>query len=334
VIDTGIRFSHQEFAGRAISGYDAIDGGTADDCNGHGTHVSGTIGGSTYGVAKGVTLVAVRVLKCRGSGSSSAVIAGVDWVSAVHEPGEPAVANMSLGGSTSSSLDLAVASSIADGVTYAIAAGNGDLRGNPKDACTTSPARVATAITVSATDATDTRATWANTGTCVDLFAPGVGITSAWDTSDTATDTISGTSMATPHVTGVAATYLASYPSATPAQVASAIAGEATPGVVNSRGAGSPNLLLYSPVQTAPPLPTMSLFVRKFGGTSTEQAVLNWAGAGTVNVTITRNGSSLAVTTNDGIYVDQLGSRRGTFTYQVCEAGSTTVCSNATSVTF
>ena len=216
VIDTGIRFSHQEFGGRATSGFDAIDGGSADDCHGHGTHVAGTIGGSTYGVAKQVNLVAVRVLNCQGSGSTSQVVAGIDWVTQDHDPGEPAVANMSLGGSASTAMDQAVSRSITDGVTYAIAAGNGNIFGFAANACNSSPARVAAALTVSAVDSTDTKASWANIGTCVDVFAPGVNITSAWGSGDTATNTISGTSMATPHVAGVVATYLETNPTATP----------------------------------------------------------------------------------------------------------------------
>lgn len=229
VIDTGIRLDHSDFGGRAVSGYDAVDVNTpADDCNGHGTHVAGTVGGSTYGVAKAVSLVAVRVLDCAGSGTNSGVIAGIDWVTADHQPGQPAVANMSLGGGASSALDAAVSRSIADGVTYAVAAGNGNSRGVPQDACKSSPARVAGALTVGATDRADKPATFSNYGTCVDLFAPGVGITSAWHTgaagmAGTATATISGTSMATPHVAGVAALYLQGQPAATPATVATAI---------------------------------------------------------------------------------------------------------------
>jgi len=203
IIDTGIRLTHSEFGGRATSGFDSVDGGPADDCHGHGTHVAGTVGGTTYGVAKDVTLVAVRVLNCSGSGTTSGVIAGVDWVTSDHEAGQPAVANMSLGGSPSSSLDTAVRNSIADGVSYAIAAGNSN-----RSACNFSPARVAEAMTIGATDQTDRRASFSNRGNCVDWFAPGVGITSAWATSNTATNTISGTSMATPHTAGVAALYL------------------------------------------------------------------------------------------------------------------------------
>ena len=228
VIDTGIRLDHADFGGRAVSGHDAVDGGSADDCNGHGTHVAGTVGGSTHGVAKGVSLVAVRVLDCAGSGTNAGVIAGIDWVTAHHQPGAPAVANMSLGGGASTALDAAVSRSIADGVSYAVAAGNGNSRGVPQDACKSSPARVAGALTVGATDRADKPASFSNYGACVDLFAPGVGITSAWHTGatgtpGTATDTISGTSMATPHVAGVAALYLQNLPAATPATVASAV---------------------------------------------------------------------------------------------------------------
>ena len=244
IIDTGIRYTHTQFGGRAIKGVDEVTaGGSASDCNGHGTHVSGTVGGSTYGVAKSVTLVAVRVLNCSGSGSTSGVIAGVDWVTGNHLAGQSAVANMSLGGGASSSLDTAVNNSINDGVSYAIAAGNGDAFGNPLDACTVSPARVAAAMTISATDRTDTRASWANYGNCVDWFAPGVSITSAWYSSDTATNTISGTSMATPHTTGVAALYLQTHAGASPATVRSALYNLTTKSIVKSSLTANNHLL-------------------------------------------------------------------------------------------
>ncbi|MEV7623157.1 S8 family peptidase [Actinoplanes sp. NPDC089786] len=243
IIDTGIRTTHQDFAGRASSGFDAVDGGAADDCNGHGTHVAGTVGGSAYGVAKGVDLVAVRVLNCEGSGTTAQVVAGIDWVTANAQ--RPAVANMSLGGGADTALDNAVKASIAGGVSYAIAAGNGFLGIFALDACTQSPARVPTAITVSATNSSDAKPSWANRGACVDVFAPGIDITSSWNTSDTGTNTISGTSMATPHVAGAAALYLAAHTSATPAQVSAAIVGGATTGVVGSPGSGSPNRLLH-----------------------------------------------------------------------------------------
>jgi subtilisin family serine protease len=246
IIDTGIRFSHTQFGGRATSGFDSVDGGSADDCNGHGTHVAGTVGGSTYGVAKGVSLIAVRVLNCVGSGTTSGVIAGVDWVTGNHAAGQPAVANMSLGGGASSALDTAVNNSINDGVSYAVAAGNGDLLGFPQNACNYSPARVGAAMTISATDSSDRKASWANYGTCVDWFAPGVSITSAWYTSNTATNTISGTSMATPHTAGVAALYLQGSPSASPATVRNALYNLTTKNVVVSPGTGSPNALLFT----------------------------------------------------------------------------------------
>ncbi|MER5205997.1 S8 family peptidase [Streptomyces sp. NPDC002825] len=245
VIDTGVRTSHQEFGGRAVIGTDTVgDGQNGNDCNGHGTHVSGTTAGSTYGVAKGAKIVGVRVLNCQGSGTTSGVVAGIDWVTA--NAVKPAVANMSLGGGASTSLDDAVKRSVASGVSYAIAAGNGNQGGKAQDACNYSPARVPEAITVGATDKTDTKASWSNYGTCVDLFAPGVGITSSWNTNDTATNTISGTSMATPHVAGVAALYLSGHPSATPTQVRDAMVAATTSGVVKSAGTGSPNRLLYS----------------------------------------------------------------------------------------
>jgi subtilisin family serine protease len=229
VIDTGIRFDHAEFGGRAISGFDAVDGGSADDCNGHGTHVAGTIGGTTYGVAKNVTLVAVRVLGCTGSGTTAGVIAGVDWVTGDHLAGRPAVANMSLGGGASTALDNAVANSINDGVSYAVAAGNSNA-----NACNYSPARVAAAMTIGSTDANDARSSFSNRGNCVDWFAPGRSITSAWYTSSTATNTISGTSMATPHTAGVAALYLQGDPAATPATARAALFANTTKGVVTS----------------------------------------------------------------------------------------------------
>jgi subtilisin family serine protease len=245
IIDTGILFAHSEFGGRAVTGFDAVTaGGTAADCNGHGTHVAGTVGGATYGVAKSVNLVAVRVLGCGGSGSNAGVIAGIDWVTANHV--SPAVANMSLGGGLSSALDQAVRNSIASGVTYGVAAGNGNFLGIAQNACNSSPSDVLEAITVSATNNTDTKASWANYGTCVDIFGPGVDITSSWYTSPTATNTISGTSMATPHVVGAAALYLAANPGATPAQVASELTSNATLNVVKSGGSGSPNRLLYT----------------------------------------------------------------------------------------
>ncbi|MEU2547793.1 S8 family peptidase [Streptomyces roseolus] len=240
VIDTGVRVSHGELAGRAVDGYDAVEGdNVAQDGNGHGTHVATTIAGSTYGVAKAAKVVAVRVLDANGSGTTAGVVAGIDWVTAHHPAGAPAVANLSLGGGASTTLDNAVKRSIADGVTYAVAAGNSGV-----NARNSSPARVTEALTVGATDSADAKASWSNYGAVLDLFAPGVSIKAGWHTGDTATNTISGTSMATPHVAGAAAVYLAGHPSATPAQVATALVNGATPGKVTGPGTGSPNRLL------------------------------------------------------------------------------------------
>ena len=238
VIDTGVRITHQQISGRASYGYDAVDGDTtASDGNGHGTHVATTIAGSTYGVAKKAKVVAVRVLDNNGSGTTAGVIAGIDWVTANHSG--PSVANLSLGGGASTALDTAVRNSISSGVTYAVAAGNSSA-----NASSYSPARVTQAITVGATTSTDARAGYSNYGSVLDLFAPGSSITAGWHTSDTATNTISGTSMATPHVAGAAAVYLAGHTSATPAAVASALTSGATTNVVTSPGSGSPNRLL------------------------------------------------------------------------------------------
>ena len=250
IIDTGIRLDHVEFTGRLLAGYSAVaDGNGTNDCNGHGTHVSGTVGGTTWGVAKGVSLIPVRVLDCTGSGSTSGVIAGVDWVAA--STLRPAVANMSLGGSPSTSLNSAVAGAVNKGVTMVVAAGNSNA-----DACNYSPSGERSAITVGATTLDDIRASYSNYGSCVDIFAPGSNITSAWSTSSTATNTISGTSMAAPHVTGVAALALAANPAASPSAVASFLTANATSNRLSSIGAGSPNLLIFSlaagkPTETA-----------------------------------------------------------------------------------
>lgn len=241
VVDTGIRATHTEFAGRVVSGFDGIlDGNGTDDCHGHGTHVAGTVGGTRYGIAKAVTLVPVRVLGCTGSGYMSVVIQGLDWIVADHAVGVPAVANVSLGGAKSSLMNQAVARTVADGVTVVVAAGNANA-----DACNSSPSSETTAITVGASTSTDARATFSNWGSCLDVFAPGASITSATATSDVATATLSGTSMAAPHVTGAAALLLESQPNSSPAQVATRINDSATVGVLSGVGAGSPNALLF-----------------------------------------------------------------------------------------
>jgi hypothetical protein len=236
VIDTGIHITHTDFGGRATWGTNTVDS-VNDDCAGHGTHVAGTIGGTTYGVAKGVQLVAVKVLNCAGSGTTDQVLAGIDWVTT--NAVKPAVANMSLGGAHSQAIDDAVTASINAGVVYAVAAGNDGL-----NSCAASPADTSAAITVGATDKTDHRPWWSNFGTCLDIFAPGVDITSDWFSDNNATKTISGTSMATPHVTGAAALVLAANPSDTPQQVRDALVNNAVAGPVDNPGLYSTDVLL------------------------------------------------------------------------------------------
>ena len=250
VVDTGASFVHEDLRGRLVSGVDTVDGGRADDCDGHGTHVAGTLAGTRYGVAKRARVVAVRVLDCEGSGAVSKVVAGLDWVARHHAAGAPAVANLSLGGSASAAIDEAVRGVLADGVTVVAAAGNegglvGSLTG-AQDACSSSPGRVAGAVTVGATDPDDARASYSSTGRCLDLFAPGTDITSAWVGGPREAAVLSGTSMAAPHVAGVAALVLERAPRATPAQVATALVRGATVGVVGEPGSGSPNRLLFS----------------------------------------------------------------------------------------
>ncbi|MEV0985454.1 S8 family peptidase [Streptomyces sp. NPDC049949] len=249
IIDTGVRISHTEFGGRASYGFDAIDNdNTAQDGHGHGTHVAGTVAGNSYGVAKKAKIVGVRVLDNNGSGTTEQVVAGIDWVT--QHAVKPAVANMSLGGGADSALDTAVRNSIASGITYGVAAGN-----ESTDASSKSPARVAEAITVGATTSADAKASYSNYGSILDIFAPGSSITSSWGTGDTATNTISGTSMATPHVVGAAALYLSQNPASTPAQVRDGLVAAATPNVVTGPGSGSPNRLLYVGGGTTPPNP-------------------------------------------------------------------------------
>jgi subtilisin family serine protease len=296
IIDTGINFTHTDFGGRASTGFDVVTpDGSAADCNGHGTHVASTVGGTTYGIAKNVKLVAVRVLNCLGSGPMSGIIAGVDWITANRTL--PAAANMSLIGGLSATLNQAVARSVAAGVTYAVAAGN-----NTADACTGSPASEPSAITVGATSNTDAFWSSSNFGSCVDINAPGVSITSAWYSSNTATNTMSGTSMAAPHVAGAAALYLSANLSATPAQVASALIGNATQGAITSLPAGTVNLLLYTafigggapppPVLTASFTKSCSVWTCSFTNTST-----NTSSATTYEWNF-GDGSAIVTTTN------------------------------------
>ncbi|SDT35204.1 Serine protease, subtilisin family [Friedmanniella luteola] len=250
VLDTGLRFGHQQFGGRAVSGYDFVDlDDDASDCDGHGTHVAGSIGGAGYGVAKGVTLVGVRVLDCEGAGYASDIIWALDWVAEVAAD-VPAVVNLSLGGPALDELDEAVERTVRAGIPVVVAAGNEN-----GDACDVSPARVPAAITVAAVDSADRRARFSNRGRCVDLFAPGVAVRSASNLSNTATEVMSGTSMAAPHVTGAVARYLGAHPTATPAQAVGALTRTAGADAVRDR-AGSPDRLLYTGPVTAPGKPT------------------------------------------------------------------------------
>jgi subtilisin family serine protease len=289
IVDTGIRASHADFGGRVGAGFTSIsDGRGTDDCDGHGTHVAGTVGGATYGMAKAVTLRPVRVLDCTGSGNTSGVVAGLDWIVGHHQAGQPAVVNMSLGGDVDSVLDAAVQRVIDDGVTMVVAAGNEN-----QDACNVSPSRVPAALTVGATTRSDSRASFSNVGACLDLFAPGDGILSAGHLSNTATTTMAGTSMAAPHVAGAAALLLAAQPSLTPAQVHSRIVGNATTGVVAGRGTGSPDRLLWTdPGPNAPPDPPPATAPANDGFANA--AAIAFPGPTTVS------GTNVAATTESG----------------------------------
>jgi subtilisin family serine protease len=318
MLDTGIRITHVDFGGRAVAGVDEITiGGTAADGNGHGTHTAGTVGGSAYGVAKAVRLIAVRVLDNNGSGSYSQVIAGIDWVTADHTT-RPAVANMSLGGPVSSSLDQAVRNSIADGVVYCVSAGNGSA-----DASTQSPADVAEAITVGATSISDGWASFSNFGSLVDILAPGVSITSDWNTSNTAINTISGTSMAAPHVTGAAALYLEANPGSSPAQVQSGLIAAASLNKITGVPAGTANRLLFALIGSSPPPPPgppapPTLVSPGDGNVASRTPTLTWnasAGADSYRVQVSTD-ASFATTafdqagiTSTSVTLPQLGSK-------------------------
>ncbi|NBU60640.1 MAG: hypothetical protein EBS27_02540, partial [Actinobacteria bacterium] len=325
VIDTGIRADHVEFSGRVASGYGAIaDGYGSTDCNGHGTHVAGTIGGSTTGVAKSTRLVPIRVLNCRGSGFMSNVIAGINWAIADHAAGAPAVANLSLGGGFSSSLNSAIANAVSDGITVVVAAGN-----NNRLACSYSPASAPSAITVGATTSVDARASYSNYGSCLDIFAPGSSITSAYFTSSTALRSLSGTSMASPHVAGAAALLLEADPTMSPSAVAAKLLTYATPDVVSSPGVGSVNLFLYTksawlaPTPIAPSTPRDLAVVAGNGS-----AALSWLAP------TTDNGSS--VTDYLVEYSSNSGSTWSTFSDGVSTTTSATVTglTNATTYSF
>lgn len=253
VVDTGLLMSHSEFSGRVPASWNAInDGHGVNDCNGHGTHVAGTAAGTTYGVAKKANIIPVRTLECDGSGWSSTVMAGIDWAISHHVAGQPAVMNLSVGGFTNASFDTAVQSAINDGITVIAAAGN-----SGQDACLTSPAKVPSAITVAATNINDAQASWSNYGSCVDIQAPGVSVRSAWNSSPTGDNTLDGTSMATPHVSGAAAILLSRNRSLSPAELHQTMINNATIGAVSANKGATPNRLLFVPPPT-PPLPSCS----------------------------------------------------------------------------
>lgn len=294
VIDTGVLTTHNEFGGRASHGYDFVDNDAdATDCNGHGTHVAGTIGGSQYGVAKNVNIVGIKVLGCSGSGTNSGVIAGVDWVK--NNASGPSVANMSLGGGVSQALDDAVNSAVAAGVTFVVAAGNDN-----SNACNYSPARAADAITVGSTTSSDGRSSFSNYGSCLDIYAPGSSIKSAWYNSNTSTNTISGTSMAAPHVAGVAALYLDEDSSRSPAQIDALLSSRSSKNKVSDAKSGSPNELLYSlagdggPVDPVDPDPVLEdgVAVSISGATGAENFYTFEVPANTAGVTFSMTGGS------------------------------------------
>ncbi len=360
VVDTGIRFDHVMFEGRAVRGIDVIgDGRNGADCDGHGTHVAGTVGGGYgYGVAPGTQLVSARVLDCNGSGYTSGIIRALDWIAAYGR--RPGLVNMSLGGSASLSLDDAVARLVSRGVTTVVAAGN-----EGTDACTSSPARAPAAIAVAATDETDTKASFSNYGTCVDVFAPGVRIISADFNSSNGLIGFSGTSMASPHVAGAAAILLAQNPSATPATIRSQLVANATTGIVLNALSGA-NLMTYvgggavvapAPAPTPTPTPTPTpeptpapapapapqptptpapapapapapivLSATTNVGSFATTVNLSWSGAVTPTVAIRRNGATIATVTSTNIYRDRILT--GSYVYQVCNTGTVTACSN------
>ncbi len=328
VIDTGIRADHVEFTGRVVPGYSAVsDGNGTNDCNGHGTHVSGTIGGSTWGVAKAVKLVPVRVLDCAGSGSLSGVVAGIDWVAG--STTRPAVANLSLGSSKSTTVNAAVAGAYNKGVTMVVAAGNSNA-----DACLYSPSSEPTAITVGATTSSDARASYSNYGSCVDVFAPGSSITSAWYTSATATNTISGTSMASPHVAGVAALALNANSTATPAAVAQFITVNASLNKLSSLGTGSANKLVFSLAGGAPGVViTQSVAIKSLAG-SAKKSGKTWQAVVTVSVRDINSGAAVPNATVSGLFNPGSASSCLTSSAGSCSISSGSLSVATTTVTY
>ncbi len=348
ILDTGINGNHMEFAGRMLPGFSAFGDNNTADCHGHGTHVAGTAAGAAAGVAPGAWLVPVRVASCTGSVAWSSLIAGLDWIASqkATNPSVPMVANVSLGGSLSSSLNDAVNRTVQAGVVVVVSAGNSGT-----DACLQSPAAAAAALTTGATQADDAKAGWSNFGTCVDLFAPGAGIASAAYATNTGYVTMSGTSMAAPHVAGVAALILGAYPSYAPNQVRASMLAGATPNVVTSAGTGSPNVLLSSIFSattvaadggtpgtsaggssTGATPSTPVLTVTRQSARSGNTAVLTWSGVSGANTEVWRNGTRYLTTANDGRHSDSKLAR-GSYSYRVCAVGGTP-CSATVTVTF
>lgn len=330
VVDTGVRSTHQDLAGRVGSGYSAFGDNSSEDCNGHGTHVAGTAAGSTWGVAKAAQVVPVRVLGCDGSGTWSGVIAGVDWAAgqAANAGRKPAVMNLSLGGGASSTVDAAVQRAVGAGVTVVVAAGNSSA-----DACKSSPAREPLAVTVGATISSDARASYSNYGKCLDLFAPGSSITSAWYTSNSAVATISGTSMASPHVAGAAALFLQANPAASPGAVARALVDGATPNVLASVGSGSPNRLLYTGTLGAPVAPDQPVYVAQIT-TSTTKTRTSWRAYANVEIRFLGSNGPVtgAVVTgnfNPGGTTSCITQSNGS-----CQLGSSSISSKTSRTTF
>ena len=340
ILDTGVNGRHQEFSGRMLPGYSAFGDNVTTDCHGHGTHVAGTAVGATVGVAPGASVVPVRVGTCTGSVAWSSLIAGLDWIASqkAANPSVPMVANVSIGGTLSTSLNDAVARTIQAGVVVAVSAGNSGA-----DACLQSPAAAPSALTTAATQPDDAKTSWSNWGTCVDVFAPGSAIYSATYTSNTGYSTMSGTSMAAPHVAGVAALILSTYPAYAPNQVRASMIAGATGNVVVNAGSGSPNLLLsnlFGPTSVAAdgssgtgstsvtPTLTVTKQVTKSGNT----AILTWSGISGSSAEVWRNGGRYAVVSNSGKFSDNKLAR-GSYGYRVCAVGSV-VCSATVSVTF
>ena len=303
IIDTGIRSDHIEFTGRIKPGYNVapdsagvVNSVNTADCNGHGTHVAGTVGGTVLGVAKGVTIIPVRVLDCAGAGTTSGVIAGINWV--VASSLRPAVANMSLGvGAISTTVNAAVAGAVGKGVTMVVAAGNSNV-----DACTTSPASEPSAITVGATDSNDARAYYSNFGKCLDIFAPGSSITSAWYTASNATAVLSGTSMAAPHVTGIAAMALAANPTSSPTDVAAFLTSRASANLLTLVGTDSPNLLAYSLGSGSPELLANQVVAVKSIVPASTRTRTSWTPGATVYLRDIATGAAIANATVSGSF--------------------------------